>query len=105
MVKILADIFRNATNDRIFMAPYIRAKITIFLDVSMRYRRCALRFLPSGSIPEIMYMEYPVFIISATNNNSYYVLGKEGKGRKKARLNVFPGVFIGFFSPYLPYWW
>ena len=83
MVKILADIFRNATNDRIFMAPYIRAKITIFLDVSMRYRRCVLRSLPSGSIPEIMYTEYPVFIISANNNNSYYVLGEEGKKMKK----------------------
>ena len=43
----------KATNDKIFIVPYRRAKMNILLDFQARYLRCPNKFLPLGKSVDI----------------------------------------------------
>jgi len=79
IVNIPAEMFRKAIKDKIFMAPYIKANVTIFPELETRPSRCLLHFMvvsSSGRSEVITQAENMTFMISATNKSSCYFFSK-----------------------------
>jgi len=71
IVNMPAEILRNETNDRMFMAPYIIANTAILDDRLIRYFNFAPPFSPTLRSDVILYAEYIILMISPTRSTSY----------------------------------